>query len=105
MFGEGFFGDDEYKTKAAINIISESARQGANALSRTCHARDPHAQRICDAWPQPLPQLEGAAQRLNAQYLGLDLTSTDIFWLMSRSRLWHLLACLLLANLGSNVIL
>ncbi|GFF28199.1 3-phytase B [Aspergillus udagawae] len=83
MFGEGFFGDDEYKTKAAINIISESARQGANALSRTCHARDIHAQRICDAWPQSLPQLEGAAQRLNVQYPSLNLTSTDIFWLMT----------------------
>ncbi|RHZ62810.1 histidine phosphatase family protein [Aspergillus thermomutatus] len=83
MFGKGFFGNDDYKTKAAINIISESERQGADALSRTCHDRDHHGQRICDAWPQSLPQLEIAAQRLNSQYLSLNLTSTDIFWLMT----------------------
>ncbi|KAF7165485.1 hypothetical protein CNMCM5623_009607 [Aspergillus felis] len=63
MFGEGFFGDDEYKTKAAINIISESARP-----------RMPY---------RSLPQLELAAQRLNAQYPSLNLTSSDILWLMT----------------------
>ncbi|EAW10283.1 histidine phosphatase family protein [Aspergillus clavatus NRRL 1] len=83
MFGEGFFGAADYKTKSALNIVSESKDRGANALSRACRSRDADGQSICDAWPQTLPQLEVAAQRLNAQYSSLNLTSTDVFWLMT----------------------
>ncbi|PYI06530.1 acid phosphatase [Aspergillus sclerotiicarbonarius CBS 121057] len=81
-FGEGFFGNDSYSTKAALNIISESSSQGADSLTPTCRKQDDNAQNICNSMPYYLPQFDAAADRLNAQYQGLNLNWTDVVSLM-----------------------
>ncbi|RAL05920.1 histidine phosphatase family protein [Aspergillus ibericus CBS 121593] len=81
-FGEGFLGNDSYATKAGLNIISESSDQGADSLTPTCHKQDDNAQSICDSMPYYLPQFDVAADRLNAQYPGLNLNWTDVVSLM-----------------------
>lgn len=81
-FGQGFLGNDSYATKAALNIISESDSQGADSLTPTCHVQDDDAQSICDDMPYYLPQFDVAADRLNAQYQGLNLNWTDVYSLI-----------------------
>ncbi|GLA95634.1 acid phosphatase pho5 [Aspergillus tubingensis] len=81
-FGQGFLGNDSYATKAALNIISESDSQGADSLTPTCHVQDDDAQSICGDMPYYLPQFDVAADRLNAQYQGLNLNWTDIYSLI-----------------------
>ncbi|GLB03195.1 acid phosphatase pho5 [Aspergillus tubingensis] len=81
-FGQGFLGNDSYATKAALNIISESDSQGADSLTPTCHVQDDAAQSICGDMPYYLPQFDVAADRLNAQYQGLNLNWTDIYSLI-----------------------
>ncbi|PYH92328.1 acid phosphatase [Aspergillus ellipticus CBS 707.79] len=84
-FGEGFFGNDTYSIKAALNIISESDSQGADSLTPTCHRQDDNAQNICNDLPYHLPQLDVAADRLNSQYHGLNLNWTNVYNLMLMS--------------------
>ncbi|GLA70377.1 acid phosphatase pho5 [Aspergillus tubingensis] len=81
-FGQGFLGNDSYATKAALNIISESDSQGADSLTPTCHVQDDDAQSICGDMPYYLPQFDVAADRLNAQYQGLNLNWTDVYSLI-----------------------
>lgn len=82
-FGEGFFGTEEYLSKAALNIISESTDRGADSLTPKCRGSKPASEEICNGWPHDLPQFHPAAERLNAQYPGLDLDWKDVLWLMS----------------------
>ena len=81
-FGQGFLGNETYATKAALNIISESSDQGADSLTPTCHKQDDDAQSICGDMPYYLPQFDVAADRLNAQYQGLNLNWTDVYSLI-----------------------
>ncbi|GKZ20783.1 acid phosphatase pho5 [Aspergillus brasiliensis] len=81
-FGQGFLGNQSYATRAALNIISESSDQGADSLTPTCHRQDDNAQRICGDMPYYLPQFDVAADRLNAQYQGLNLNWTDVYSLI-----------------------
>ena len=79
-FGQGFFSTN-YSTKAAINIISESSKQGANSLTPSC-AHDDDT-KVCDSLTNDWPQYRIAAARFNAQNPGLDLNATDIYQLLS----------------------
>ncbi|RDK47243.1 acid phosphatase [Aspergillus phoenicis ATCC 13157] len=81
-FGQGFLGNETYATKTALNIISESSDQGADSLTPTCHKQDDDAQSICGDMPYYLPQFDVAADRLNAQYQGLNLNWTDVYSLI-----------------------
>lgn len=81
-FGEGFF-QYNYSTNAAINIISESEKQGANSLTPTCiHDNDTA---VCDALGNGhlLPYFDVAAARLNEQNPGINVNASDVFNLMS----------------------
>lgn len=78
-FGEGFFGYN-YSTNAALNIISESERMGANSLTPVCYADRDTA--TCDGLTNTMPQFKVAAERLNAQNPELKLNETDIYYLM-----------------------
>ena len=85
-FGEGFFGYN-YTTSAAINIIPESADQGANSLTPTCSSDTSLLE--CATQTRDSPQFDVAAARLNAQNPGLKLNSTDILNLLGKiSFLW-----------------
>ncbi|KAI9930952.1 acid phosphatase pho5 [Aspergillus wentii] len=80
VFGEGFFGHHAYKTKAAMNIISEDVSQGADSLTPGCPSGNkdhPCSRKYL------LPQFDVAADRLNFQYENLNLTAADIQNLMS----------------------
>jgi hypothetical protein len=80
MFGQGFFGYS-YSTNAAINIISESEKQGADSVTSTCnHDND---QKIRNKLTGLMPQFDIAAARFNAQNPGLNLTASDIASLMT----------------------
>ncbi|ANB12835.1 acid phosphatase PHO11 [Sugiyamaella lignohabitans] len=76
-FGEGFFGYN-YSTNAYVNIIPEVADQGANSLTPTCFTGNDS--------PTPnlnnLTQFAVAAERLNRENVGLNLTVSDIYNLM-----------------------
>ncbi|PYH78404.1 3-phytase B [Aspergillus uvarum CBS 121591] len=82
-FGEGFLGMQNYSTLAALNLISESSSRGADSLTPSCHQDDGPARDKCDAYPYHLPQFDAAAERLNAQYKGLNLSWEDVVTLMT----------------------
>ncbi|RAL15936.1 histidine phosphatase family protein [Aspergillus homomorphus CBS 101889] len=82
-FGEGFVGMENYTTKAAMNLISESSSRGADSLTPSCHQDDSGARDNCNAYPYHLPQFDAAAERLNAQYKGLNLSWSDVVTLMT----------------------
>lgn len=78
-FGEGFFGNN-YSTNAALNIISEDKKMGANSLTPACYSQR-HTE-SCDGLTNTMPQFQVAAQRLNAQNPGLNINETDVYYLM-----------------------
>ncbi|KAK1767542.1 histidine phosphatase superfamily [Phialemonium atrogriseum] len=78
-FGEGFFGWN-YSTSAALNIISESGKMGANSLTPYCPKDNDTS--VCNNLSRYMPQFDVAAARLGRQNPGLELDSTDVFNLM-----------------------
>ncbi|PYH47385.1 histidine phosphatase family protein [Aspergillus saccharolyticus JOP 1030-1] len=82
-FGEGFVGEENYSTQAAMNLVSESSSRGADSLTPSCHQDDSTARDKCNAYPYRLPQFDAAAERLNAQYKGLNLSWSDVVTLMT----------------------
>lgn len=78
-FGEGFFGYN-YSTNAALNVISEDERMGANSLTPICYKERDSG--TCDALTNVMPLFKVAAERLNAQNPGLKVNETDVYYLM-----------------------
>jgi hypothetical protein len=70
-------------TNAAINIISESEKQGANSLTPTCIHDDDTA--VCDALGNGhlLPYFDVAAARLKEQNPGIIVNASNVFNFMS----------------------
>lgn len=89
MFGQGFFGY-EYSNVSALNIIPEDDNQGANSLAPGCWAKETVDVDKVQEKIEQFPQFKVAAERFNSQNGGLNLTSTDIYWLMSMSSSWNL---------------
>jgi acid phosphatase len=88
-FGEGFF-QYNYSTNAAINLISESEKQGADSLTPTCiHDNDTA---VCDSLGDGplLPQFDVAAARMNEQNPQLKINASDVYNLMSMYSLFQL---------------
>lgn len=84
-FSEGFFGYN-YSTSAALNIISESATQGADSLTPICNSEKDLT--TCGALTNnfsmfDFPQFDLAAARINSQ-TGLNLTGEYVFGLMRK---------------------
>lgn len=83
-FGQGFLGYN-YSTNAALNIVSEDPSQGANSLTPTCFNEDVDKESAyCSTFPEQMSQFKLAADRLNKQYPGLKLNTTDIYYLMCK---------------------
>uniref|UniRef100_A0A060SXK2 ARAD1A10054p n=1 Tax=Blastobotrys adeninivorans TaxID=409370 RepID=A0A060SXK2_BLAAD len=80
-FGEGFFGYN-YSSKAYMNIIPETEDQGANSLTPPCFVPSNVPFSIFFA-PPVLASFFDAADRLNREYPGLNLTATDVKTLMN----------------------
>jgi acid phosphatase len=90
-FGEGFLSYN-YSTLGALNIISEREEAGANSLAPVCRPGKPRegdCQKTSNSHndyvgyiDETFPQAKVAAQRLNTEYPGLNLTSYDIESLM-----------------------
>ena len=86
-FGRGFFGYN-YTDVAKINVISESKKVGANAISPGyCHNVDstecelPNPEKSSGLDSVIYPEFDKAAVRLNEQH-NLSLTGSDIFALL-----------------------
>lgn len=77
MFGQGFFGYN-YTSVVEMQIIPESSSQGANSLTPPCWASSSSPSMSYSSFPE----FQTAADRINAEYSGLDLSASDVFHLM-----------------------
>lgn len=79
-FGQGFFSFN-YSDSAYLNIISENKSMGANSLTATCGGKLAK-ESLCDNVTGILPEMYIAAERLNKENPGLNLTASDIYNIM-----------------------
>ncbi|KAI5297818.1 hypothetical protein KEM56_004519, partial [Ascosphaera pollenicola] len=82
MFGQGFFGY-EYSNVSALNIIPEDDNRGGDSLTPWCYANDTVDMDNIQHEIERFPQFKVAAERFNSQNKGLNLTSHDIYWIMT----------------------
>ncbi|KAK6198800.1 secretory acid phosphatase [Scheffersomyces amazonensis] len=76
-FGLGFFGYN-YTDSAYLNIIPETADQGANSLTPVCYTESS----TTTYGLSNFTQFASAASRLNAENKGLNLNASDVYNLM-----------------------
>lgn len=81
-FGEGLFGYN-YSSVVALNIVSENATQGADSLTPTCINDNDTA--VCDSLTGYMPQYDVAVARFKKQNPGLNITASDISYLMRKN--------------------
>ncbi|KAK6466044.1 secretory acid phosphatase [Scheffersomyces coipomensis] len=76
-FGLGFFGYN-YTDSVYLNIIPETADQGANSLTPVCYTN----QTTTTYGLSNFTQFTAAASRLNSEVKGLNLSASDVYNLM-----------------------
>lgn len=78
-FGEGFFGFN-YTDVVEMNVILETEEMGANSLTPHCGVPDNAANNATKKdFGKINPHFYVAAERLNNEYTGLNLTDADIY--------------------------